>query len=105
MNWKSNTIKEQIYWIVLTLLASYIFISVNSSFRFTDPFIVCRRSSLIFLNITVTIQLGLLLFITKLLFQTIQRIEDEKWRLTLVPIVLFAFPVSVIILWMKFVGC
>lgn len=103
--WNSKTIKEHLYWMCISLLASYIFISVNSSFNFTDPFIICRRSSLIFLNITVTIQLGLLLFITKLLFQIIQHIEDEKWRLTLTPIVLFAFPVSVIILWMKFIGC
>ena len=101
----SKKVLKELYWIIIIIIAAYFVIAMNSSFSLNDRFMLCGNAGITISKIAVVLQLAVLLFITRLLFNMVMNIEREFTRFFLLPIVLFAFPVSTMMLWFNLMGC
>jgi len=96
---------REVYWVVILLISSYLIIALNSSFNLNEPMPLCKEGAIHFPKIWVIIQLSILLTLTRQLFYFILKVESQTMRYFLLPIVLFALPVSVIVVWLQWMGC
>src|SRR5689334_10101150 len=101
----SINIRKELYWVLIILLASYVVVSINSSFDITEKMQVCPNDPEGVSKIAVILQLTVLLTVVKILFNMVMKMEKESVKFFLIPIVLFALPVSAIILWLQLIGC
>ncbi|MBX9853712.1 MAG: hypothetical protein K2X86_18360 [Cytophagaceae bacterium] len=101
----SKKILKEIYWILIIILASYLVLGMNSSFSLQERFLLCGNEGITISKISMVLQLAVLMVITRMLFHMVMSIEKEFMRFFLLPIVLFAFPVSLVMLWFRLMGC
>jgi hypothetical protein len=101
----SRSILQELYWAGIIFVASYIIVSINSSFHPLDLFLVCERGGIYLKNISVIIQLTILLVFVRLVFKMTMTIESQAIKYFFLPLVVIALPVALIIVWLQFLGC
>jgi len=101
----SRFLLKELYWTGIILLSSYLIIAINTTFSLSEPVRICKNSTLHMSKPLVIFQLALVLIITRALFNYILKIENQKTRYFMIPIVVFALPVSIILLWLQMMGC
>lgn len=99
-----NILKE-LYWLGIFIFASYIVVAVNSSFNLNEPIQICSNPGSIISKISIIFQLTALLVGVRLLYNYTLKVENYKTRAFLLPIVVFALPISIVILWTQLIGC
>jgi hypothetical protein len=101
----SRFLLKELYWIGIILLSSYLIIAINTSFSLSEAVRICKNSLIQISKPVIIVQLALVLIITRALFNYILRIENQKIRYFMIPLVVFALPISIILLWLQLMGC
>jgi hypothetical protein len=96
---------HEFYWLIAITGLSYIVVSLDSGFNPADSYRICEKSTVVFSNFLVILQLAGLIFLVKILFNRVMKMQDERTKLILLPVIILAVPVSLVILWFKLLGC